>query len=774
MGSKEVIARFGAERQALAMMSHPCISQVFDAGTTEEGLPYFVMEYVAGERITDYCSRRGMDVRSRIRLMEQVCLAVEHAHQKGVIHRDIKPSNVLVAEVNGEPAPKVIDFGIVKAVGATLTGHADVTMTAQIVGTPQYMSPEQASFGEVDVDTRSDVYGLGALLYEVLTGSPVYDSERVRGMGAADLERMIREEQPVRPSKRVVETEGKEDATRLARELRRDMDWIIGRALEKERVRRYPTANALAMDLRRYLDGEAVMAGPPSGTYRMRKFVSRHRIEASAVMAVALALVGIVVIALTTAAESERAHTETARELRKFEEIATFTEQIISGIDPAIARGMDTELLQKVLRGAAERLDTEPPSEAEVEVRLRTMIGQAQTSVADWEGAERQLRAASALAHGSDTIPEALVIEVDASLGEMLAESGRYIESYDIFMDGYHRRVALFGEEDERTLEALSNAGVMLHKLDRWEEAVQVHQRLFDIRTRTLGEDHEDTIASMNNLASNLGEVGRVDESIGMLRVVVAKQEVLLGEDHPHTLMTKNNLAGSLQEAGRLGEAEEILRDVMRTKSRVYEPHHPSMLIAMNNLASLLGEMGSSDEAIEILSEAAEIAAESTGETSSYTLTLRHNLVTNMMRSKQYEEALEVQLLVSRGFREVMGEMHPRSVASRSQIASIYRNLGRASEALVESEWCLQAAGEAYPDGHRMHGTFTESHGLSLAAVGRHEEAIGYLELAYGVFEAATGGDDASARKCAGSIVESYQAIGDAAGAAHWTGLAGS
>ena len=766
MGSKEVLARFGAERQALAMMSHPCISQVFDAGTTDAGLPYFVMEYVAGERITDYCSRRGMGVRSRVRLMEQVCLAVEHAHQKGVIHRDIKPSNVLVAEVNGEPAPKVIDFGIVKAVGGTLSGHVDVTTTAQIVGTPQYMSPEQASFGEIDVDTRSDVYSLGALLYEVLTGSPVFESARVRGAGAAELERMIREEQPVRPSKRVLETDGKEDGTRLSRDLRRDMDWIVGRALEKERSRRYPTASALAQDLRRYLDGEAVLAGPPSGTYRLRKFVSRHRIEAAAAAAVVLALVGLVVVLVTSAAASER-------ELRKFEEIADFTEQMISGIDPGIARGLDTALMQKVLGAAADRLDTEAPSEAAVEVQLRAMIGRAQTSVADWEGAERQLRAASALAHGSKGVGEALVLEVDSSLGEMLAQSGRYGESYDIFMNAYRRRVGLFGGTDERTMEALSNAGVMLHKLDRWEEAVSVHRQVLDIRTRTLGADHEDTIASMNNLATNLGEVGRVDESIGMLREVVAKQEKRLGVDHPYTLMTKNNLAGSLQEAGRLEEAVAIFREVMDAKSRVYEPHHPSMLISMNNVASALGELGSAGEAIEILSEAVEIAARSTGETSNYTLTLRHNLVTNMMRAEQFEQALVVQQRVISGFQEVMGETHPRVIAGRNQLASIYREIGRASESLEESEWCLLAAREAYPAEHRMHGVVRESYGLSLAAVDRHREAIEHLEGAYAVFEAALGVDDEQARECAGSIAESYRAIGDTAGAARWAALAG-
>ncbi len=302
MDTKEVIARFEAERQALALMDHPNIARVFDGGATENGRPFFVMELVKGVRITDYCDTRRLNTEARLKLFIEVCQAVQHAHQKGVIHRDLKPNNVLVTEQDGRAAPKVIDFGIAKATGQELTDKTLFTRFNQMIGTPAYMSPEQAGMGSLDVDTRSDIYSLGVLLYELLTGRLPFSNEELLKAGLDQVLRTIREQDPPKPSTRlstltkedlqtVAQRRGAEPA-RLSRLVRGELDWIAMKTLEKDRRRRYEQANGLANDIQRFLADEPVEARPPNGVYRLRRFIRRNRLTftVGAVLVVAVAL----------------------------------------------------------------------------------------------------------------------------------------------------------------------------------------------------------------------------------------------------------------------------------------------------------------------------------------------------------------------------------------------------------------------------------------------------------------------------------------------------
>ena len=301
MDTKQVVARFGAERQALAMMDHPNIAKIFDAGTTETGRPYFVMELVRGIRITDYCDQASLSTKERLDLFIQVCQAILHAHQKGIIHRDIKPSNILVTLHDGVPVPKVIDFGIAKATEGRLTDGTVYTRLHQFIGTPAYMSPEQAEMSGLDIDTRSDIYSLGILLYELLTGCPPFDMKELLKRGFDAAVRTIREVEPPRPSTRLNTLQAGELATaaklraadgpKLIRLLRGDLDWIVMKCLEKDRTRRYDTANGLAADLKRFLENEPVMARPPSAAYRFQKLIRRKRRAALGIVAVAVAIV---------------------------------------------------------------------------------------------------------------------------------------------------------------------------------------------------------------------------------------------------------------------------------------------------------------------------------------------------------------------------------------------------------------------------------------------------------------------------------------------------
>jgi len=300
MDSKTVVARFEAERQALSMMDHPNIARVLDVGATSAGRPFFVMELVKGTPITDFCDQRKLTPRQRLELFVPVCLAIQHAHQKGIIHRDIKPSNVLVALHDDKPVPKVIDFGVAKATGTPLTEKTLHTAFEQVVGTPAYMSPEQATFNQLDIDTRSDVYSLGVLLYELLTGTTPIERERFKQAALMEILRVVREEEPPRPSTRLSSTVTKAsiaaqrgtEPARLTKELRAELDWVVMKSLEKDRTRRYETASGFAADVQRYLGGEAVQAHPPSVSYRMKKFIRKHTGLAIAAPLIFLALIG--------------------------------------------------------------------------------------------------------------------------------------------------------------------------------------------------------------------------------------------------------------------------------------------------------------------------------------------------------------------------------------------------------------------------------------------------------------------------------------------------
>ncbi|HET6373256.1 MAG TPA: protein kinase, partial [Candidatus Polarisedimenticolia bacterium] len=371
MDTKQVIARFEAERQALALMDHPGIAKVFDAGETPRGLPYFAMEYVAGEAITTYCDRHRLSVPERLELFARACDAVQHAHQKGVIHRDLKPSNVMVTLQGDKPAPKIIDFGVAKATAQRLTERTMFTELGVLIGTPEYMSPEQAEMTGLDVDTRTDVYALGVMLYELLTGALPFEPRDLRQAGFEEVRRRIREIDPPRPSTRVrtlgaestqAASDRRTDPARLASRLKGDLDWIVMKALEKDRTRRYGSASDLAADVERHLQLQPVLAGPPGASYRTKKFVRRHRLGVTMASAIVMGMAALSVVMVAQARK-------TARARDRAERVSGFLVDLFRVSDPGTARG-NAITAREVLDRGAERIDKELGNEPEVQAQL--------------------------------------------------------------------------------------------------------------------------------------------------------------------------------------------------------------------------------------------------------------------------------------------------------------------------------------------------------------------------------------------------------------------
>lgn len=774
MDSREVIARFEAERQALAAMDHPNIARILDGGLTETMTPFFVMELVNGAALTKFCDEARLDIRARLELFKEICHAIQHAHQKGIIHRDLKPSNILITVIDGRPVPKVIDFGLAKALGTRLTDNSQATLFGAVVGTLEYMSPEQAGYSGQDIDTRADIYSLGVILYELLTGFRPLDDGRLREAALDEVLRIIKEEDPVRPSDRLSSSDSAPSSAavrqiepaRLSGLLRHELDWIVMKALEKDRRQRYETANGLAADVQRYLAGEAVLAHPPTAIYRLRKFARKNRAVVLTTLAVGLALLAGLLATLwqyglarrETRRADERAAAAVAAEAeqRRLAESEaalrreTQTQKELAEKAAAEEKARAEELVQ-VTGFQTDMLDSLNPNEAGqalfTDIRRRLELALAKTEpdpaarATRLEAFDRDLGQVNATDTATEMIdrnilrPAIETIEkkfpdqpkVEADLRQVVGMLYRALGQFDAAQPLMERALELrrkeYGADHRKAITSLDELALTLQYAGRLKEAEPLAREALERKQRIFGDEFVGTLIAQNNVGLLLRAQGKLAEAEPFLQQAADTGRRVLGNDHKDTLNFIANFGLVLTERGRLEAAEPLVREVLEARKRTLGNSDRSTLLAMNNYAVLLRDLRRYDEARTIMEECLTATRRALGEDHPQTHAAIVNLGRTLMAQGQYAEAEPLLRDAAERIERRLGPDHEHAITSANSVASLLRNLGRPEESLALRQPLLARSRKALGNEHPLTLAMIGSLAGTLESLDRLEEA---------------------------------------------------
>jgi tetratricopeptide (TPR) repeat protein/tRNA A-37 threonylcarbamoyl transferase component Bud32 len=731
MDSKQVIARFEAERQALAVMDHVNIARVLDGGATDAGLPYFVMELVHGVPITKYCDDHQLTPRERLELFVPVCQAIQHAHQKGIIHRDIKPSNVMVTLCDGRPVPKVIDFGVAKATEQRPSDQTLFTQCGTLVGTLEYMSPEQAEMSAQGVDTRSDIYSLGVLLYELLTGTTPLTRERMQRAAHAELLRMIKEEEPPKPSTRLSDSgehlasiSAKRDTepAKLTKLMRGDLDWILLKCLEKDRARRYETANGLAVDILRHLHDETVTAGAPSAGYKLRKFAKRYRarVIAAGIVAGALVLgvVGTTSGMLWALNERDRANDERTRATLAAESEAKARKR---------AETISEFVTTALKAGDAQMSGREGVTEG---------AGQDTTILAAMDNAIRDIDSGRL---EDDPETEAALRN---TIGVILYNNGKYDRAKALLEEALALRERLFEDDDPIVAESLNNLAAVHRAQSQFAQAEPLLSRALAIYEKALDPDDPEVAYSLSSLASLYSAQGEYDQAEPLLARSLAILERAFGPDHLDVASSLTNMAQLYQFQHRYALGDPLYSRALAIHAKTRSPDHLEVLRTKSSLAGQYWSQGDLDKAVPLYEEVLEGREAKLGRPHALTLTSVGHLGATYMYAGRLPEAIP---LLEEAYRA--SKQHPRLGWFGEELLKAYTKAADASKpesiarVVALAQELIGAARTTLPEDKPELARQLAEFGLSLLSLEAWDEAEPLIHEALTIREAHAPGD---------------------------------
>jgi non-specific serine/threonine protein kinase/serine/threonine-protein kinase len=762
LGTREVMARFDLERQTLAMMTHPAVARILDAGATPDGRPYFAMEYVPGTAITRYCDERSLTLAQRLALFAEVCAGVHHAHLRGVIHRDLKPGNVLVADIDGRAQPKIIDFGIAKATSPAAASRDAFTRIGNVLGTPEYMSPEQVQLSPLDIDARTDVYSLGVLLFELLTGARPYHVTRDT-FDPAVIAREILGGVVPQPSS-VARSDGPEAITRaaarsleprqLAAQLRGDLDWIVLKAMEKDRQQRYGSVAQFAADLERARTHQPVSAGPPSLLYVLGKLARRHRLGVAVLTTVVAAVMlfgtGMAWLAHRAQIERDRAN----REAEVARRVTEFTAGLFSGADPA-SSGRSTVSARQLLDQGVSRLETQLTQEpADVQAALFEAAANAYRGMGEYERSaplmERAVVLRAAFA-GTAPVEHARALHSQAALARA---RGDFIQA-ETRLRGAVRELSAAQSPD---VMALREARLELAQVLRLRSSLEEAQTLATGLVQELGAGTAD-VGPLARALSTLGRIqtdrGNLDEAATNLERGLTLHRRAFGDADPRTFDAKAGYAWVLVTRDRSAQAEPLLREIVEDVRRIYGPDHPDVGVALSNLGNAVSDLPARlEDAERIYREAISVLRRGAGGAEPELATGLNNLCSLYLKMKRWVEARDNCAEATALRMRALGPDHPETSGSRLGESLALIRLGEYARAEQLLRGVVGSFSSTLGPEHWRTANAQIYLGMALTELRRYDEAARTLGQAERALLAGLGPEHARTRAARGAMTE--------------------